>query len=317
MSDEDWAFFAPFVIEAGPRRGRRPRDHRLVLDGVFWIARDGFGLARPARSLRQVEFGLPSIPALDALGGLGCAAGGPERERRRPRQPADDRLDHRARPPTCSRRPKKAGAQGEGLGRSRGWLLDQDPSEEQTACGSAGRRGPDRRRGLRRQGLCTGHGRVWTRAQGPARATRATTQTPSWPTSKPGAPPPSSRPSAIERFRATSTAVSTPCETWSSAASQSSNTAAGLATRYDKTADSYLGFVLVASIRLWVRHFVTELSVPPGRRVQTPAVSEHQRRRLRFTETLHVKRRAVWRLHHMSVRPAVHAARRQLYLLQT
>ena len=29
-----------------------------------------------------------------------------------------------------------------------------------------------------------------------------------------------------------------------------------LATRYDKTADSYLGFVLVASVRLWVRHFV-------------------------------------------------------------
>ena len=29
-----------------------------------------------------------------------------------------------------------------------------------------------------------------------------------------------------------------------------------LATRYDKTADGYLGFVLVASTRLWVRHFV-------------------------------------------------------------
>jgi len=29
-----------------------------------------------------------------------------------------------------------------------------------------------------------------------------------------------------------------------------------LATRYDKTAVSYLGFVLVASARLWVRHFV-------------------------------------------------------------
>ena len=41
MSDEEWAFFAPFVIERGPRRGRRPRDHRLVLDGVFWIARTG------------------------------------------------------------------------------------------------------------------------------------------------------------------------------------------------------------------------------------------------------------------------------------
>lgn len=29
-----------------------------------------------------------------------------------------------------------------------------------------------------------------------------------------------------------------------------------LATRYDKTADSFLGFVLVAAIRLWIRHFV-------------------------------------------------------------
>ena len=29
-----------------------------------------------------------------------------------------------------------------------------------------------------------------------------------------------------------------------------------LATRYDKTADSYLGFILLASARLWARHFV-------------------------------------------------------------
>ncbi|MBK8086384.1 MAG: transposase [Devosia sp.] len=41
MSDEEWAFFEPFVIETGPRRGRRPRNHRLVLDGAFWIARTG------------------------------------------------------------------------------------------------------------------------------------------------------------------------------------------------------------------------------------------------------------------------------------
>jgi transposase len=41
MSDEEWAFFEPFVIETGPRRGRRPGDHRLKLDGVFWIARTG------------------------------------------------------------------------------------------------------------------------------------------------------------------------------------------------------------------------------------------------------------------------------------
>lgn len=29
-----------------------------------------------------------------------------------------------------------------------------------------------------------------------------------------------------------------------------------LATRYDKTADSYLGFILIASARLWITHFV-------------------------------------------------------------
>jgi transposase len=29
-----------------------------------------------------------------------------------------------------------------------------------------------------------------------------------------------------------------------------------LATRYDKTTESYLGFVLIASTRLWCRHFV-------------------------------------------------------------
>lgn len=41
MSDAEWAFFAPFVIETGPKRGRPPRNHRRVLDGVFWIARTG------------------------------------------------------------------------------------------------------------------------------------------------------------------------------------------------------------------------------------------------------------------------------------
>jgi transposase len=29
-----------------------------------------------------------------------------------------------------------------------------------------------------------------------------------------------------------------------------------LATRYDKTADSYLGFIHIISIRLWMRQFV-------------------------------------------------------------
>lgn len=41
MTDEEWAFFAPFLIENRSRGGRPPSDHRRVLDGVFWIARTG------------------------------------------------------------------------------------------------------------------------------------------------------------------------------------------------------------------------------------------------------------------------------------
>jgi len=41
MSDEEWAFFEPFLIERGPRSGRPPANHRLVLDGILWIARTG------------------------------------------------------------------------------------------------------------------------------------------------------------------------------------------------------------------------------------------------------------------------------------
>ena len=41
LSNAEWAFFEPFLIETGPKRGRPPSDHRRVLDGIFWIARTG------------------------------------------------------------------------------------------------------------------------------------------------------------------------------------------------------------------------------------------------------------------------------------
>ena len=41
MSNKEWAFFKPFVTVRGPKRGRPAGNHRLVLDGVFWIARTG------------------------------------------------------------------------------------------------------------------------------------------------------------------------------------------------------------------------------------------------------------------------------------
>lgn len=41
MKDAEWAFFAPFLVRAGAGSGRPPSNHRLVLDGIFWIARTG------------------------------------------------------------------------------------------------------------------------------------------------------------------------------------------------------------------------------------------------------------------------------------
>lgn len=38
MSDEEWVFFERFILAARAPNGRKPMNHRLVLDGVFWIA---------------------------------------------------------------------------------------------------------------------------------------------------------------------------------------------------------------------------------------------------------------------------------------
>jgi len=41
LTDEEWSFFEPFVVSASPLDGRPARDHRRVLDAIFWIARTG------------------------------------------------------------------------------------------------------------------------------------------------------------------------------------------------------------------------------------------------------------------------------------
>ena len=41
MTDEEWAFFAPFLIENRSRGGRPPVDHRRVLDAILWVMRTG------------------------------------------------------------------------------------------------------------------------------------------------------------------------------------------------------------------------------------------------------------------------------------
>ncbi len=52
MTDEEWRFFEHFIAAVRAPNGRKPVNHRLVLDGIFWIARTG----APWRDLPE-EFG--------------------------------------------------------------------------------------------------------------------------------------------------------------------------------------------------------------------------------------------------------------------
>lgn len=52
MSDEEWVLHERFILAARAPNGRKPLNHRRVLDGIFWIARTG----SPWRDLPE-EFG--------------------------------------------------------------------------------------------------------------------------------------------------------------------------------------------------------------------------------------------------------------------
>ena len=41
MTDQEWAVFEPIVANPSRRGGRPPSNHRLVLDGVLWVTRTG------------------------------------------------------------------------------------------------------------------------------------------------------------------------------------------------------------------------------------------------------------------------------------
>ncbi|MCA0942503.1 transposase [Salipiger pacificus] len=50
ISDEEWTFFEWFILVVRAPNGRKPANHRLVLDGIFWIARTGTPWASCRRS---------------------------------------------------------------------------------------------------------------------------------------------------------------------------------------------------------------------------------------------------------------------------
>jgi transposase len=41
MSDDAWGLFERFILAVRAPNGRKPLNHRFVLDGIFWIARTG------------------------------------------------------------------------------------------------------------------------------------------------------------------------------------------------------------------------------------------------------------------------------------
>jgi hypothetical protein len=61
MTDDEWAYFEPFLIRG---TGRPPRGHRQVLDAIFWQMRTRRTVAGPAGAIWQLEFDLSAIPAV-------------------------------------------------------------------------------------------------------------------------------------------------------------------------------------------------------------------------------------------------------------
>jgi transposase len=116
MTDDEWAYFEPFLIHRGG--GRPPRNHRRVLDAVFWLMRTG----APWRDLPE-EFGnwnsiFRQFRRWADSGHLGRNPGSARWKRSVRCRPADDRCDHH--PCASLRGWWKRGAERNALGRSRG-----------------------------------------------------------------------------------------------------------------------------------------------------------------------------------------------------
>ena len=162
MSDKEWTFHKRFILAVRAPSGRKPTNHRLVLDGIIWIARTG----SPWRDLPEEFSKWSSVyrqlrrrtlsglweDILESLNGSGLVTDA--------LQMIDStvvRAHHQA-----------AGAKGDSKTRSwplARWLHDQDPPPRQ-------RRGPPHEIGYHARtdiglsGLRPGHGRQ------PARAVR-------------------------------------------------------------------------------------------------------------------------------------------------
>ncbi len=195
---------------------------------------------------------LPPVPQVDTLGALGCAFGGPGREPGRARHLADDRFHHCPGAPARSRR--KGGTRRNALGRSRGGLSTKihiranaeglgfgfvlTGGEAHDSTGYAPlmeESGPDPKVLLADRGYDADPIRVDVEARG---------GTPVIPTKR-------NRKVQI----ATDGFIYALRNRIERGISRLKNSRR-VATRYDKSASSFLGFVQLTAVRLWLRHFV-------------------------------------------------------------
>ena len=118
LTDSEWRILDPLLPDRG-ERGPAIANKRRTVNGILWVLRNRRALARYARTVRQLEFGLRTLHALEQAGRVGCGVrnageSGPSR-----RQGTCHRYHDRAGAPTCGRR-KRGNQAREALGRSRG-----------------------------------------------------------------------------------------------------------------------------------------------------------------------------------------------------
>jgi transposase len=199
-----------------------------------------------------VVVGVSAVPALDAGWYLGADAAGLERERRPAAQRADDRFNHRAGAPSGGRR--KRGTQRQGFGRSKGGFTTKihlrtnaeglPIAAEITGGEVSDYKGydlvmdadaPDPKVLIADKGYDADRIREDTEAKGGVAVI------------------------PMRRGRKVQTPIDDHIYALRNRIERCFNklkNARRLATRYDKTAASYLGFIHIVSLRLWTRHFV-------------------------------------------------------------
>jgi transposase len=199
-----------------------------------------------------VVIGLPAVPALDAGWDLGADAASFERERWPAEERTDDRLDHRSGAPSGGRR--KRGTQRQGFGRSKGGFTTKihlrtnaeglPIAAEITGGEVSDYKGydlvmdadaPAPKVLIADKGYDADRIREQTEANGGVAVI------------------------PMRRGRKNQTPIDDHIYALRNRIERCFNklkNARRLATRYDKTAASYLGFIHIVSVRLWTRHFV-------------------------------------------------------------